>query len=310
MAKRHHEHNFLEFTREWPFGLYAHNRSPESRLLSAYSRIASIGAPTGSINYLFLNAEEPLPRESEKGFGLAQWWDEVAPWRRRRPYSRTLMRLLGVLCYTSGGMLLYFPGYRGTWISGYDRALNPADRRDPFEVDHFTLEADFQRWHITARDGQRVRRLSVDSFAPDLIFWFAMTVHRASEFEAIYRRNTWFFDCPGSDAKRRLEDIVESEHGVEFQVVERPDAARTIPCQAGDVSHLWHFQFLVKLGSANDLPAPRLILPSAPLASIEKLTQIPVRRRAINLRGFNGSIVVDAARLSGNLSVPVLLTHP
>jgi hypothetical protein len=49
-------------------------------------------------------------------------------------------------------MIVYFPGFRAAFIQAYDTQLKPNIRREPFLLDHFTLEPAFDRWHITTSD--------------------------------------------------------------------------------------------------------------------------------------------------------------
>jgi hypothetical protein len=291
---------------EWPFGRYAVNPDPKSLLFRPYRRLATSGAPTGTFSLMFLDAVEPLPHSAAKGFRLLRLWDTVAP-TRRHPVYHSEFKLLGSLCYTRGGMLLYFPGYRSTFITGYTRQFTPTDHRDNFTADHFSLEPNMQRWHISAEDETHLRGFGVMSLPDDVIFWFGMTVRTASEFEPIYRRSRWSFDYPDADSKRRLDDVVRARQDSVFNIIECPDAT---------VDHgpsLWHFEFTVKRGAVESPdPTPALHFPPEPLARINPSTPfpaLPVRSHRIQLPTFDGAVFLSTTRISGTLSVPILLTH-
>jgi hypothetical protein len=297
-------HDTLTLTMRWPFGRYAVNPDPESLLFRPYRRLATSGAPTGTFSLMFLNAAEPLPPSAAKGFRLLKLWDAVSP-TRRHPIYQNEFKLLGSLCYTPGGMLLFFPGYRSTFITGYTRQFTPTDRRDNFIVDHFSLEPNMQRWHISGHDGTHLRGFGVLSLPDDVLFWFAMTVQAASEFEPIYRRSRWTFHCPDTDSRRRHDDVLRAREDSVFNIIECPDAT------VDDGPSLWHFEFTVKR-DAVESPYPTLPLhfPPEPLARINpstRLSGLPLRSHRIQLPTFNGSAFVSTTRISGTLSVPVLL---
>jgi hypothetical protein len=303
MNKYSDDHATLLLDRRWSFGLYDQNTDVDSRLFRPYYRIVESGGPIGTLNYLFLRTGEPLPRNASRGFRLQKLWNDFSP-TRHNPIYRTLMRLLGTLCYSPRGMLLYFPGYRGTFITGYDRKFEPINRREPFMVDHFSLEPNFARWHMTATDRSRVQRLNVMPLNGDLVFWFAMSVQRVSEFEPIHRQNSWSFKCPDNDAERRVSDIGRACDGAVFQIVESP----ALP--SSDDPTFWHLEFDVSRSPVDGYPAPPLHLPPKPLADINSSSrQIPARSHVVRLPHFHGAVVISATILSGKLSVPVLLTH-
>jgi len=217
---------------------------------------------------------------------------------------RSLVRLLGTLCYTPRGMLLYFPGYRGTFVTGYDQVFNPVNRRDPFPVDHFSLEPGFNRWHITASDKSRVQNLSVKQLAENMVFWFSMSVQQASEFEAICRKNTWSFQCPDNDARRRGQEVVRACEGAVFQIVKSPGPL------VSNGTNFWHIEFVVSRKPVTGFPAPPLHLPPKPLADIRLAAgQFPARSHVVRLQNFEGAVIISVTLLPGTLSVPILLTH-
>lgn len=86
--------------------------------------------------------------------------------------------------------------------------------------------------------------------APDLIFWFALSVQNVEEFEPTYRRNSWSFPCPDSDSKRRGEIAFSATKDVVFHIIQCRDARR------GDGPSIWHFEFYVRLSSIDEYPTP------------------------------------------------------
>jgi hypothetical protein len=290
----------LEYS--WPFGLFAENTSPESRLFASYGQIRT-GKPLGSLTYLFLRTSDPIPHSTEKRFWLKKLWNNISP-TRRHPIYHTLPRLLGTLCHTAGGMLLYFPGYRGTSIQAYDKH-KLGSRRDPFLIDHFSLEPGFERWHITAYDKARVRRLKVMTVADERVFWFAMSVRAATEFEPVYRNNRVQFACPDDDARRRVYDAQRASEGAVSQIVESP-----IPITTGPA--FWHIEFTVSQRAVDGFPKPAHHLPVKPLAEtvFSSSDPLPMRSHVVRLPSFEGAVIVTAALVPGKLSLPVILTHP
>ena len=131
----------IKFQRHFPFGLLDENRNPASRLFIPFRQIIETGKPIGTINPLFLRTAEPLPSKASRGFRLKKLWNNLSPTRRAAIYQ-TLPRLLGTLCHTATGMLLFFPGYGGTFIQAYNKSSSPGK---PFPLDHLTLEPQFGR---------------------------------------------------------------------------------------------------------------------------------------------------------------------
>jgi len=285
----------LVFSRRWPFGVYEHQENQDSLLFRPYRRLGETGAPMGTLNHLFLPTGEPFPRTVTKGLRLLRLWDTISP-ARRHPILRTTVRLLGTLCYSDGGMILYFPGYH---------AWQPGKGGIPFLVDHFSLEPGLDRWHITGVDKSRVRYLGVKEIAPDLIYWFAISVQEALKFELIYRESTFTFPCPDSDARRRMCVAISATKDAVFNIIECPDA------RLDDGPSFWHIEFAVKRGAPPDLlPSFPLHLPPVPLADVRTSAQLPVRAHTVRLVGFDGTVLITATRISGRLTFPFILGHP
>ncbi len=145
----------LRITQALPFGIEKEGREIHSALFEPWRRLAETGKPTGTANFMFLDGQEAMPIGCRTI--LRACWQTLtrAP---ERAYAWRLVRVLGAVCHTPGGQLLYFPGFTGTSLTAYDHKGRVLKDQNPFLVDHFTLESNFRTWHITPRDAARNRR--------------------------------------------------------------------------------------------------------------------------------------------------------
>jgi len=291
----------LVLTRVWPFGLYKTDTNEDGLLFRPYRRIATTGGPTGTLNYAVIQTDEPLPKPIEKGFWRERVYDRILPWRRG-PIHRTIPRLLGSFCYT-GRMILFFPGFRGTYLTGFDKHDQRDNRRTDFLTDHFSLEPNFDRWHVTSFRNEYVKGFRTIRLKPNLVFWFGMSVEANTEFEAICRVTSWTFQCPDSDSQRRFDDAFAASRDSQPHIIAAPDS------RVDNGSWFWHFEVVLQLGEFASYPATPFHLPY-PFATIRSnVRELHVRSHPLRLPGFEGIIFITASRLSGSLSEPIILAH-
>jgi hypothetical protein len=272
---------------KWPFGLSEHNTSGDSALFRVFSRIKD-GPPLGSFNVLFLDTGQPLPSSL---VGAAIQND---------------VRFLGALVHSQSGMILYVPGFRGSKITRFDDHLRPGRILDPFQIDHFSLEPGFDRWHITNTDrDERLQRLRVKRVTSDLVYWFGMSIRDYADLEPAYRHNTWSFSSPATDSKRRFDNIVDAYKNAKPHIIQASNAR----IDSGPA--FLHLQFVVRTGKARVRSAITELFPLPPLATIlTPQNQVPVCVHSVKIPGFLGAIDVAATMLSGTLSDAVVVTCP
>ena len=124
--------------------------------------------------------------------------------------SHTPAFVLGSLCETPGGRLLFFPGCKGRDLSQrFSREQDVTSRLEGI-VDHITFETTNYGCHITEvlPDGERrvalklSRRLEVDS---RMHAWFGITLRSLDSLDRAPSKLWFSTEPPVSDMKRRLE---------------------------------------------------------------------------------------------------------
>lgn len=292
MTRKRRPEHIVSVEREWPFGLDGTNADSDSLLFRPYRRVATKGAPTGTINHAVLQTDEPLPG---KGRSRAEL----------HPLLRTVARLFGSFCYTPGGMILFFPGFRSARFTPLDRdAAGAVQGQTAVIPDHFTLEGSFERWHMTSADGEHKRGFRTLPLEQGAVRWFGLSVSQSVPLEPIYRRCRWEFSCPDSDSKRRFQDIFASAEQAAPHVIEAPDA------RVDGGSWFWHFEVVVSRVENLDPAIRQVIVPRTPIGIVRSdLRRLLVRSHPVSLPGFSGTLIVMASRLSGDLADSIVLSH-
>jgi hypothetical protein len=159
----------------------------------------------------------------------------------------------------------------------------------PFNLDHLTLERS-GRWHLTGEGGKgkRLARHPIRWIDAETVHWFDFALQDIASLEPVYQTNTWIFQAPASDFRRRAQEI-NASHNSDFHGIEPTDS------RVDDGPSFWRFQVVVRWndGSPAGISCPQY----AP--------QVAVAR--VKLNGFGGAVWVLATRLSGALQAQAML---
>jgi hypothetical protein len=269
----------IEVALDIPFGAPGENTSKESCLFRAFTALVDDGRPIGRINYLFVQGQSG-------SFNL------------------------GALCISSGGLLLFFPGFSLNHIEELHENSEPKGPEAGVHVDHFSLEPGLERWHMTGNRG-RIHKHRVLKIDDGLIHWFSVSLATEELLEKTLRNNQLRFPVPANDAERRLSELVSSRDSSEFHHLLFPLNEEGWK----GVSHFIHFDFYVDTRSATPLLPFRPFPTLPPLARVCKdPLQSPevgmhVRSHPVKIPTFPGTIMVCASRHPGRLKYPEVLVH-
>jgi hypothetical protein len=288
-------------------GLEQKNFAYNSTLFRPWRRVVETGKPIGNINFMFLDTGEPKPQSAKKSV-IKQWWKVLKGFHHSKIYRHSVY-ILGSICYSPEGLLLYFPGFCGNYVTIYDKNQQPMKKYSSFFIDHFSLERGFSRWHITpskvSSDDTRIRNLKVTRLNANYIHWFGLSIQEASELESLCQENHFSFIGPSSDMHRRTDELTSSREGSQFHIIEANDA------RTANGPFFFHFDFIVKEGPGI-IEVPKAAI-KAPIHSITEgrsaSYNVPVRVHPVKIPNFEGVLVVSATKFSGTLSDRVIISY-
>lgn len=245
--------------------------SPCVSLLRPFTRIAQLGKPTGTINYVFFQGNSSY-------------------------YTA------GSLAYSPESCLLFFPGLTirsVKWFKGKHEMLHKEASLGA--IDHLTLEPGYKRGHITTSTGKKIKH-KTKLTGPDTVFWFAMSTRSPKLLEPLYSKVKFSFPCPPSDSKRRVEDIMKAQQDAIPHVISLAGNDKV-----GDDEFL-HLEFFVgpdDESSAKDFP---MVQPLLATASDNEMQQLPIRLHPVGLQGLNDKVWIRVSKPRGKLADDVIIT--
>lgn len=129
--------------------------------------------------------------------------------------------VLGSLCHTVGGRLLFFP-------SGNFEIINSnTTAQQVLQIDHFSLEQSLTKWHIKLKEGmkQDVKLPSMKTWKinDQLLLWFVLRASSMSSFEKAPHYVDIFVKEKSSEIRRRAREFMESREDVVFQICKVDD---------------------------------------------------------------------------------------
>jgi hypothetical protein len=245
--------------------------SPRVSLLRPFRRIAQLGKPTGTINYVFFQGNSSY-------------------------YTA------GSLAYSPESCLLFFPGLTIRSIKRFKGKHEVLHKEASLEaIDHLTLEPGYKRGHITTSTGKKIKH-KTKLTGPDTVFWFAMSTRSPKLLEPIYSKVKFSFACPPSDSKRRVEDIMKAKEAAVFHLISLAGNDKV-----GDDEFL-HLEFFVVPdgeSSAKDFPMVRPLLATA---SDNEMQQLRIRLHPVGLQGLNDKVWIRVSKPRGKLADDVIIT--
>ena len=259
----------LSLTLSFPELGYEDSSNSDSALIRPYLRLLEYGNPTGKINYLFYKSDE-------------------------RTY------VLGSLCLSPERHLLFFPGIIGTRV-----ILEASDKGKTEKIkniDHFTLNNNFNDWHITI-GSKHSSTLPIKKIKDNLYYWFSLSIiseEIKNYLEILPADLKVEFEAPSTDAKRRMNDIIEARRKAVFHIVQLPNSH--------DGNSFITFEFYI---DRRFLSKIFNVFPSSiPYHGLndEKLNKIMTRIHPARLQFFGGVVWVRVSAHKGNLQHPCIVS--
>jgi hypothetical protein len=213
---------------------------------------------------------------------------------------------LGSLCYSEGSRIIFFPGFQARdllWRIDNKGHFSKYDLSD-FVVDHYTLNRDFRKTHLTLlrkdKKAEKQYPATYKTFKLDgnIYFWFGLGIQRPSLLESTPENITISAPTPASDAKRRMQEIVDARKDAIFHIVEQADKG---PFSSEEFIH---FDFFVCPGDV-DIPKEHVLLslPKKEPIVMNFHSQEPLHygQHHVALAGTDKKIAVTVSRHYGKL---------
>lgn len=269
----------MKLTYETDFGNEGEDTDPINPLSRAVSRLFEDGQPFKRLNMCCFSDEAPA--------AVPRWF--------------------GVFIKSSWDRIIYFPGYMKTVepIIGYRG--NKLQWNQIFDLDHMTIENNFESWHITSRRSrEHIGALPTAALGGGRFLWFGMSLSQSNIFRDFKNKTIVTTKIPVSDSNRRSQVFFDSRDGANFHILGiNPDSRNIFP------NGFFHFSLIVgpsgfelykgeKHGYPVDSPFLGKPLPIGEL-------NIPVRLHRVSL-SENIDIQITIAWLPGALKKPIVLT--
>ena len=249
-----------------------------SALFRPLRQLAEEGKPIGTINYIFYK-------------------EKVAHY------------VLGSLCYSPGGRVLFYPGIRDRvvrWVTKQGESP-PVSVKDIL-IDHLTLDGNLKRGHITARTindkskiPKKVSNFATKKITDDAIFWFAMSIKNASILERMVKRATLSFTSLASDTDRRADEVIKAREGAIFHIVR---LAKDVGITTGE---FLHFRFFL---GGDDYKSFKHFwaLPKPHIQGLVYERHIPIRTHPMSIVNLPYKVWVLVSKHGGELSNDAIFT--
>lgn len=118
--------------------------------------------------------------------------------------------------------IIFFPGLT------FSRVIRSPDGRDIpdselHNIDHFTLEENLRKWHITLKqrnDGVKYSTQRTRKVNNEVYLWFVMALRETTKFESMPRTQEYILKGSKSEIIRRQQLMFESRENIEFPIME------------------------------------------------------------------------------------------
>ena len=281
------EKEIVEITLSFPGGFGEGKvSSTTNTLVRPFRILIDEGRNVGRINYLFYR---------ENGFPS---------------------RIFGALCCVLSKRLLFFPGLAGRrllWHSKTPYFIPPGGL-----IDHFTIEPNFQTWHVTTLiNGEKEKRKNwIPSFKlfeiqPKVYFWFGLSMREVNQLELTPAiTNLPLLKGNPEDLQRKVDIVMRSRKGAKFQGLLLPNGEKF-----DSENNFLHFDVLIDKRQFRWLNKLDLksVAPFGEPALIEEINpdlQFIARTHRVKVRGFNGDIIIGVSQHRGKLKERAIITNP
>jgi len=232
------------------------SRSMSSALARPMRQLFEKGRPIGRFNYVF--------------------------------HTNDVCSILGSLCYTPGGRVLFFPGLTSRkLIWSKHRGPTPITKATSNElVDHITLDKNFRNVHVTTSfaNGTKKHVMSGASrkVRKDVIFWFGISIQNSKVLEKTPNELTMIFTTSSTDADRRIKLIEEARNNAKHHVTSLPKGKYL---KENEFLHFAFFFGPYEYEAVNNLP---LFIPTQEPIVLDYAAEkkVEVRKHPVNLEGL------------------------
>jgi hypothetical protein len=215
-------------------------------------------------------------------------------------------RWFGIFVKTGGGRLSFFPGFG--FLPRVTSSSNAQGGLEGFALDHLTLEADLDRWHLTTSGSLTHRRggRTLDLTAGRR-YWLGVSVRSKRDLEIVPEQLSFSVQVPAQDATRRIDALQRAREGAVFQTLLLHPRARI-----GDEPGYLHV--CVVVGPTGfplydgDLVVPHAQVPFANHPLDPSKHGIRVRSHRVHVADID--VQLDTMWIPGTLNESIVLQHP
>ena len=235
---------------------YGKSKSMSSALARPMKQLFEKGKPIGRFNYVF--------------------------------YKNDVCSILGSLCYTPGGRVLFFPGLTSRKLIWSKRkGPTPITKATSNElVDHITLDKNFRNVHVTTLFANGTKKHIMSGVSrkvrKDVIFWFGISIQNSEVLEKTPNELTMIFTTSSTDANRRTKLLEEARNNARHHVTNLPKGEDL------KENEFLHFAFFIgpyKYEAVNSLP---LFVPTQEPVVLDYAAKekVVVRKHPVKLEGL------------------------
>jgi len=253
------------------------NSNERSVIFKPWGKVFDSWTSPGKISYLFLNNKK----------------DDL-----------TNISVLGGLCYSPGGHIIFFPGFEYEYLTKFDDTFQIADKTK-FFINHFTLLKEYQKWHITGLDANnQVARFSypTNEISENLYYWFGMNIREDVFFETLCKTNILQYNCPTSIFDSIKGIISESRKECDDYVI-FPNDAREDKGTA-----FYHFDFYFSKSESVNYPLDLILEKNKLIKPRLSSENVPTTYYEVKIPTLEGKIIIASTVISGELSDLIILS--
>jgi hypothetical protein len=217
------------------------------------------------------------------------------------------IKWFGTFVFSNGGRVIYFPGFGERQRMTLTSSGRGAVQQHEFEVDHFSLEANLRKSHVTEYGTkQHMGGFPTTDLGEGRVLWFGMSIASPDVFRPVKTRTEVEAQLPPTDSRRRADITVQAREGVVFNtLLFDQDRQPVIPC-------FGHFSVIVGPCDHQPYRGDKLGVPfGSPFVTppLGNLVNGFLRSHRISLEP-HADIEVVTAVLPGRVTVPAALTFP
>lgn len=251
--------------------------------------------------------DNPLARATERLFRLGRPFKRLSKCFFCGPDG--VVRWLGIFVHSAGDRLLFFPGFAEEHTKVLAYSGSKIRWKQPFHVDHLSLEPDMRTWHLTApQSTHHLGKLCTRQLCAEQVHWFSMSAESKSHLRVVREETRTSAPTPPQDVDRRTQVFRDARENAIFQIVRLNTEYQSPPEPA-----FLHFSVVVGRKGFTSPKGELLGLPHGspflPLDAAPDLVSAPIRVHRI-LISEEIELEISASSLPGQLQTQTLFTAP